>query len=367
MTLSVSVLGAGAGGLSISADLSRAGHRVTLFEAARFKENLEPIRKQGGVFLIEGDAQGEVVPLAGVTSDPGRAVRGAEVVIIVVPCFGHEWFAKTFVPRLNRDQLVVFMGEGGGALVFHAVRKKLGKGKGIVVGETNTLPYSARITGPGAANIRVKKRGGVIAAALPASENNNLLSAVHALYPNIRPATNVLETVLVNFNAIDHVATVLANAGHLESRTTNMLLWGEGATPSVARCIETVDNEILAIRGALGFKDRTPYRHWLFEQGFLAKKRRTTYEAIHASALASSRYPCGPDALKTRYVTEDVPYSLVLISSIARVAGVDVPLIDGLIAMASAMNGVDYRAKGRTLEKLGVRAKGPRELLAAVG
>ena len=125
MTLSVSVLGAGAGGLSISADLSRAGHRVTLFEAARFKENLEPIRKQGGVFLIEGDAQGEVVPLAGVTSDPGRAVRGAEVVIIVVPCFGHEWFAKTFVPRLNRDQLVVFMGEGGGALVFHAVRKKL--------------------------------------------------------------------------------------------------------------------------------------------------------------------------------------------------------------------------------------------------
>ena len=105
----------------------------------------------------------------------------------------------------------------------------------------------------------------------------------------------------------------------------------------------------------------------LFEQGFLAKKRRTTYEAIHASALASSRYPCGPDALQTRYVTEDVPYSLVLISSIARVAGVDVPLIDGLIAMASAMNGVDYRAKGRTLEKLGIRAKGPRELLAAVG
>ena len=52
---------------------------------------------------------------------------------------------------------------------------------------------------------------------------------------------------------------------------------------------------------------------------------------------------------------------------IARVAGVDVPLIDGLIAMASAMNGVDYRAKGRTLEKLGIRAKGPRELLAAVG
>ena len=56
MTLSVSVLGAGAGELSISADLSRAGHRVTLFEAARFKENLDPIHKQGGVFLIEGDA-----------------------------------------------------------------------------------------------------------------------------------------------------------------------------------------------------------------------------------------------------------------------------------------------------------------------
>lgn len=366
MSRNISVLGAGAGGMSIAADLAQMGHRVTIYETPRFKANLELIRKKSGISLIRGDADARLVRLAGATSDPRRAVQDAELVIIAVPCFGHDVFARAFVPRVHRKQIVVFMGEGGGALVFHHARRVLKQARDVLIGETNTLPYSARATGPGTVHVRVKKKGGVVLAALPASRNDELFDAIQPLYPNIRSATNVLETILINFNAIDHVATVLSNAGRLESRTTDMLLWGEGATPSVARCIEAVDNEILAIRAALRFKDRTPYRHWLYEQGMLDRKRRTTHEAIQASALAASRYRCGPDALRTRYITEDVPYSLVCISSIARTAGVDVPLIDGLIAMASAMNGVDYRAEGRTLRSLGIHAKNRRDLLAAV-
>ena len=176
----------------------------------------------------------------------------------------------------------------------------------------------------------------------------------------------MLETILINFNAIDHVATMIANAGALETRTTRCLLWGEGASPSVARVIEAVDREILAIRAALGFADHTPYRDFLVKQGFLEGPQATTYDAIQKSTLAASTFQCGPDAMKFRFITEDVPYALVPISEIGDVAGVDTPLIDGLIAVASALNASDYRGSGRTLASLGLGGLDRQALLRVV-
>ena len=134
----------------------------------------------------------------------------------------------------------------------------------------------------------------------------------------------------------------------------------------MARAIEAVDREILEIRGALGFADRTPYRDFLFAQGFLEGPEPTTHAAVHKSTLAASVFPCGPEALQSRYLTEDVPYAHVLIADIGDVAGVPTPVIDGLIALASVMNDDDYRARGRTLAGLGLGGLGRNALLGVV-
>jgi opine dehydrogenase len=349
----VTVLGGGAGGHAVAAEAVWAGHAVTLADLPEFAAALAPLQTTGIIEVAGRRAEPMVAKLDDVGSDLGAAVRAADVVFIVAPCFGHEPMSRACGPHLRDGQSVVFLGEGSGSLVLRKVLREMGTRRDLLIGESNSLPYAARLRGPGRVQA-TRKRGGTLLAAYPARRTAELVSRVKPLWPAITPATNVLETILVNFNAIDHVPAVVCNAGMLETRTTPCLLWGEGASPAVARVIEAVDAEILAIRAALGFIDRTPYRDFLVAQGLLDGPQPTTYEALRKSALAASVFHCGPQALQFRYITEDVPYALVLIADVGRLGGVPTPVIDGLIALASALNGTDYRASGRTLASLGL-------------
>jgi opine dehydrogenase len=361
----VAVLGGGAGGHAVAAECAWAGHDVTLVEAPEFASTIAGVRERGSVEVLGRGPEPVAAKLAGVTTHVGDAVRDAEVVFIIVPCFGHEPMARACAPHLRDGQSVVFFGEGSGALVMRKVLRDGGARADVLIGETNTLPYLARLRGPARVHV-IWKKGGTLLAAYPGRRTPELVARLQPIWPYMRAATNVLETILINFNAIDHVPTMICNAGFLETRTTACLLWGEGASPGVARAIEALDAEILAIRGALGFADRTPYRDFLFEQGFLEERQATTYEAIHKSTLEASLFSCGPQALRSRYITEDVPYAHVLIADIGDVAGVATPLVDGLIALASVMNGEDYRTRGRTLASLGLDGLGRAALLRLI-
>jgi opine dehydrogenase len=55
-----------------------------------------------------------------------------------------------------------------------------------------------------------------------------------------------------------------------------------------------------------------------------------------------------------RYMREDVAYGLALLVSTAEWAGVAAPVASGLLALGSAVCGEDFRATGRTLERLGL-------------
>jgi opine dehydrogenase len=361
----VAVLGGGAGGHIVAAECTWAGHEATLYEAPEFASTIAGIRESRLVRALGRGPDPVPAKLAGVTTNVAEAVPGAEIVFVIVPCFGHEPMAQAIAPHLSNGQAVVFLGEGSGALVMRKVLRDRGMRADVLLGETNTLPYLARMRGPGLVHA-IWKKGGTLLAAYPGRRTGELLTKLQPIWPYMSGATNVLETTLINFNAIDHVATMICNAGFLETRTTMCLLWGEGASPGVARAIEAVDREILAIRAALGLTDRTPYRDFLFAQGFIDARQPTTHEAIHKSTLAVSTFPCGPNALQSRYLTEDVPYAHVLIADIGDAVGVETPVIDGLIALASAMNADDYKRRGRTLAGLGLGGLGRDALVALV-
>lgn len=352
--MSVAVLGSGAGALAVAAELARAGRDPVLADLPAFAANLEPVRGQGGVKVASGWYGARVEPVR--VADLAAAVGEARLVIVVVPCFGHEPFVQALTPLLRDDQALLFIGEGSGSIVARQALVAAGKSR-VAVGETNTLPYVARLTGPGTVTAD-RKSGGVLLAGIPAGVTAALLSQVADLWPYAAPAQSVWETVLVNFNAIDHVATMLANAGTLENRSGGMLLWGEGATPSVVRVIEAVDDELLALRRALGPRDDRRYRDFLIAQGMAPPSDGPLYEVLRSSRLAQAVVPTGPGALEVRYLTEDVPYALVLASSIGDAVNVETPVIDGLVAIASTMLGRDFRSEGRTLDRLGLGGLG---------
>jgi opine dehydrogenase len=353
--MSVAVLGSGGGALAVAADLSRAGRDPVLADLPPFVENLSPVRRQGGVKVVAGLYGARVEPLR-VADRVADAVDGSELVLVVVPCFGHEPFMEVLAPLLEEGQSLLFLGEGSGAIVAWRALAGVGK-RGIRVGETNTLPYLARMTGPGAVTVD-RKTGGVMLAAIPSTGTVELLDRVSDVWSSISPAESIWETVLANYNAIDHVATVVCNAATLEGRSGGMLLYGEGATPSVVRVIEAVDGELLLIRQALGLTDERRYRDFLIDQGFASDAGPGLYEVLRASKLVTWVAPTGPGALQTRYLTEDVPFALALASSIGDEVGVDTAVIDGLIAVTSAMLGRDFRAEGRTLARLGLAGIG---------
>jgi opine dehydrogenase len=73
-----------------------------------------------------------------------------------------------------------------------------------------------------------------------------------------------------------------------------------------------------------------------------------------------------PRSAQHRYVTEEIPYGLVPISEIASILEIPTPNIDAIIALASTINGEDYRATGRHLSTLGLGRMTPEQLLATL-
>lgn len=365
------VVGSGGGSLTIAAELGLAGIPVTIADQPQFGGGLAAVEEQGGVRVqfraspADDTAPSVFAPVAGISLDPAAAVAEADVVVVCVPSYGHHPVAELLAPAWHDGQTVMWVGEGGGA--FAAVAALRGHGRRhVVFAETNSLPYAgAFLKGPGHVGAS-RKRGGTVIAALPAARGSEVHQLAEQIWHWVTPAQNAWESVLLNFNAIDHVPAMVCNLGAIERDDVGPYpLWGEGGTPGVVNVIGAVDGEYMALRKALGLSNLKSYEEYLVDQGMAGEKGTSLRDTIQHSILATVQFPCSRQALDHRFVAEDVPFSLVLASSIGREVDVATPVIDGLIAVASAAAGRDYRAEGRTLADWGLDGAGTDGLRAA--
>lgn len=342
------VLGAGNGGKSMAAHLGLMGFRVILYN--RTPEVLTPIAKRGGIELesYEGGPHGfGRVALA--TPDIGEAVRGADDVMVVVPSTAHASIAQEIAPHLRDGQMVVLHpGRTGGCLEVAKVLRDAGCTADVLLTETETLIYACRSDGPTQARIfRIKDA--VPLAALPARRTAEALERLAPAFPQFIDGESVLHTGLNNMGAIFHPALTLLNAGRIESTGGEFQFYIDGVTPAVARVLEALDRERVTVAAALGIRARTA-REWLH----LAYNATgdSLYEAIHNQP--GYRGIKAPPTLRTRYIFEDIPASLVPIAALGERYGVSVQYIDSIIRLACVVDQTDYRRRGRTLEKMGI-------------
>jgi opine dehydrogenase len=356
--VNLAVIGAGGGGLVTAAEAALAGWQVTIADLPEFGTQIDAVAAAGGVHARIRDGATDEYPTAVFTEvaaskDPVQAMTDVPLVIVSVPAFGHKPFAELLSPVLQDRQQVIWTGEGGGAFTMIAELGRLGRRPKAVIGETNTLPYGvAYPDGPGRVTA-TRKRGGSMIAAIPTGETDRLFDSVAPIWPWVTKAQNAWETVLVNFNAIDHVAAMICNLGSIETEG-EFRPWGEGATPGVTNVIGAVDSEYLKLRKAIGLDNEMRYEEYLVAQGMAQSIGASLHETIRSSLLGTVVFEGGPAALEHRFVAEDVPYSLVLASSIGVALGVETPVIDGLIALASAAAQREYRTEGRTLADWGL-------------
>ena len=62
----------------------------------------------------------------------------------------------------------------------------------------------------------------------------------------------------------------------------------------------------------------------------------------------------GPASMQDRFVTEDVPYGLVLLSGLGQLLDIPTPISDAIVNLSGAINCVDYWAQGRGVNELGL-------------
>jgi opine dehydrogenase len=358
----VAILGAGHGGCAAAADLTLRGFRVRLH--ARNAERLAPLRARGGI-EAHGVQQGFATPEV-MTTDLAEAIRGAELIMLVVPSVAHSFYAQALASLLDGSVPVMLNpGHTGGGLHFLADLRAAGYAGPLPLCETVSLTYITRMEGPAKVGIySYAKR--LRFAALPARRTAELFALVQPLYPGIQAASSALESALGNVNAVFHPPGMLMNAGWIESTRGDFLFYNQGITPGVARATAAVDAERMAVAAALGVP-AISFLQTFYEFG------ATTAEAYASGDIARACRESAPNAtiksppsLDDRYIHEDVGTGLVPMAALGRLAGVPTPTMDALIHLASLLLGVDFNQTGLTLEKLGAAGMTPQALLRFV-
>lgn len=355
----IAVLGAGNGGCAAAADLTLRGFQVRFF--SRSESTISKLAKLGEIELVEYGVSKQAAPFF-ISSHLPPVIQGVDLMVIVTPSVGHEYLAHNLANYLTDGQRILLNpGHTGGSLHFANLLRSFDCKAEVQLCETVTLTYICRMPQFGRVEI-YRRTTNLGCAAFPGKHTTKLVSEIQQVFPNVVPATNVLETGFSNINAIMHPAGMLGNAGWIEKSGGDFLWYREGVTPSIGAWIDAVDQERLEIVRCLGL---APQRFVdIFHQAGLttaeARDSGSAYQAIHDSEPNFTIK--SPPALDHRYIREDVGYGLVPMSEIGKLAGVKTPVMDALITLASTALGVDFRTEGLSLKKMGLAGVTPASL-----
>lgn len=351
------VLGAGHGGQALAGYLALKGFEVRLFN--RTPERLRPVQLLGGL-QVEGEVSG-FAPIPVATSDIREAVAGAHIIMVAVPATAHREIAERLSAHLEDGHIIVLNpGRTGGALEVRQVLRERGCTKKVIIAEAQTFLFASRICGP--AQVRIfRVKNSIPVAALPAYQTVRVVQALRVALPQFIPEDNVLKTSFNNIGAVFHPTITILNAARIESTHGEFDYYIEGVTPSVALVLEEVDRERVRVAEALGVRAITA-REWLYSAYDVSG--RDLFEAIQNNS--GYRGIRAPSTLFHRYITEDVPTSLVPMASLGRMLGVPTPTIESLIQLACVLHRKDYWKEGRTVERLGLQGRDVREIHALV-
>jgi len=340
------VLGAGHGGKAVAAHLAIKGFTVNLYN--RTFSRIQPIKKMRGIEL-EGEVKG-FGKLNIVTSDMEKAIRGVDVIMVVVPADGHYFIAKACAPFLNEKQIVVLNpGRTCGALEFLNVLRKEGNQKDITVAEAQTFIYASRGMGPATAKIfRIKQA--IPVAAIPSRKTEMVVKKLNEAFPEFIPAASAIETSFNNMGAVFHPSITILNLSRIESTMGNFQFYIEGVTQSVAKILETVDQERVIVARKLRCAKIYSAIEWLSMAYNVVEDN--LFDAIHSNPGYVGIM--APRTINVRYITEDVPMSLVPISEFGKALGVRTRVIDSLIDISNSIFKKDFRSIGRNLSRLGL-------------
>jgi opine dehydrogenase len=362
MTLEpIVVMGGGHGAHAMAADLTLAGYEIRLCEHPHFEERFAETMNSGEIELHGIGRTGRARP-AMVTTDFAAALRGAKLVNVSIPAFGHDLFFETMLPHLTEDHVVVvWAGDFGSLRLAQMVAERPGTARPVIL-EGSTLPYGTRLSGPAHVEMLLFANP-ILVSAFPAHQTGPWPDQLKTLWPGVTPAQHAFHAAFANPNPIVHPPGALLSVGRIEYSGGEFYMYREGMGPATRRVIHQSFKEILAVAQALGF-DIPGYPEEYFDRP--ASIMGEVFECPGGDRYEVIANVKGPKTLQDRYLTEDLPCGLLPISQLGDLVGVETPTVDAIIQFGSLVCEHDFWREGRTLASLGLADKTPHEIMKCV-
>jgi len=343
------VVGAGHSGFGLAGDLALRGTPVRLLDLPDYTDSLTPL--DNGALAVRGIRGEGVARLAAVGTDPAVLLAGVELIFVAVPAYAHTPMAQFLAPHLQPEQVVVLLpGNAGGALAFRRAVQAHG-GPPLTVAEASSFIFACKKDGPAGVWIRGVKQG-LPVGVLPAADSHRVMALLAPHYPELRAASDVLETSLSNVNHPAHPPALLLNIARIESLGPDFSFFHQGMSESVCRLTDAIDAERLGVVRALGYEAESVLAQLIRYYGDQGFGGATYHEAVSTTPVHGAVR--APASVHHRYFSEDVPFGLVPTVSIGETLGLRLPTTRGLVHVVEAVLGIDAFACGRTAETLGL-------------
>jgi len=344
-------------GHAIAADLSLAGHSVTILDMPENSEKFENIKKQGGInvsgkteALTSGKTGFAKIDLC--TTDPKEALYDADIVFVVAPIHGIEKWVSHIAPFLRGDEILHFNYYGyWPSLRAYPVLKNAGK-KDVAITECPSSLYYARGES-GSIDFSIMKQG-IPLSVFPARKTDEVFGIMNSLYPAFVKARNILETNFMNLNMLWHPSIALLNIAYFDRIEADggdrANFYGTGITENTGILTDAQDKERIAACEAYNI----PYRPLMdlihqFSEGY----GDTITEAQRDAKFVKESVPYPLDIWE-QWIGWDMPFAMVPFVSLCELAGVGMPVHRSFIHIFGALLGSDFWETGATLDRLGL-------------
>jgi NAD/NADP octopine/nopaline dehydrogenase, alpha-helical domain len=314
-----------------------------------------------GVITAEADR------LRTISADPAEVIPNADMVLLAVPAFAHAAVLGRIRVHVGDATSVGCLPTRGG-FEFEAARylPRRGWTRRWIFG-LQTLPWSTRVVKPGeVVNIGAAKAEATVAS-LPADSVAYLARELaEILGIRLVPTESFLSLTLGNPGQFIHPGLMY---GHFHSwkgeryDEASIPMFYSAATDEMGEIVERLSTEAIAVaaalkarsRGALSLEHVQSVHDWLRSSyADVTADSRTVATCFRTGPIQMRRAPMIevtpgqfiPD-FQYRYLTEDVPYGLVVTRALAELVSVATPMIDEVTSWAQRVINKAYLIGGR--------------------
>jgi len=295
--------------------------------------------------------------------------KEADLILMPLPAFAHEPTLLQIAPFLKEETIIGAIPARSGFEYTALKILKDNKKEKVKIFGMQTLPWACRIKEYASKVDILGKKGSVGIAAFPHKITSELVSFLTRLLDlKIEPLPNMLTLSLANVGQIIHPGIMYGlfkGKEGLKYRKEEIPLFYQGVTKEISNTLKMMSDEILvltkkiknidksvSLNHVLGLKDWLiySYKESITDKSTLQSCFVTNraYKGLRAPMKKINNDYFLPD-FQARYLTEDVPYGLVVTKAIAQLAKVDMPIIDEVILTISKWIGKEY-IKGGYLE-----------------